>query len=355
MKILCICPIGIGNYILAYPAFRELKARRPADELHLLALRAPIVSLARIDPIWAKVHLIDPTKEHSIVRQLAFFSSLRKEHFSTSISFFPANTWQYNFVPFFCGIPHRYAFKYRFKKFKGLSFLADRKVAVNPLLHDIEQNFSLIELFTKEKSIVSPTFPSLFTKEDAGQAANFIATLPVKKPFIGIHPGSSAEHGMSAKRWAPERFGALADFVCKKWGASALVFGGPDESSLKETVAATMHQPCHIVKPLDLRVTAAQIKECALFLCNDSGLMHIAACQGVPTAAVFGPTDELRNGPRGAQACIIRKEAAGFPLWTAANVGDRSIPPGVDPQVSLDGVTIEYAWDLVSKWMEKLP
>ncbi|HMD67416.1 MAG TPA: glycosyltransferase family 9 protein, partial [Chitinivibrionales bacterium] len=93
--------------------------------------------------------------------------------------------------------------------------------------------------------------------------------------------------------------------------------------------------------------------ECACCIANDSGVMHMAACMGVPTAGIFGPTDEKRNGPFGGKNCVIRKPMPGFPVYTAINVGDRSAPPGIDPRSSLTALTAEDAWRQLSPWLEK--
>jgi ADP-heptose:LPS heptosyltransferase len=131
--------------------------------------------------------------------------------------------------------------------------------------------------------------------------------------------------------------------------------GGPDEAAIKKETAAAMTAKHRIVDPCSLRVTAALLGECRLCLCNDSGIMHLAACSGVPVAALFGPTDEQRNGPWGKYHCIVRKPMPGFPLWTADNVGQRSIPAGVDPRRSLLELTVDDAWSIVRGFCETLP
>ena len=82
--------------------------------------------------------------------------------------------------------------------------------------------------------------------------------------------------------------------------------------------------------------------------------MHIAACSGIPVAAVFGPTDEKRNGPVGCGHLIIRKKMPGFPLWTARNAGVRTGLGKIDPQASLKALTVEDAWNLTEPWLCKL-
>lgn len=159
---------------------------------------------------------------------------------------------------------------------------------------------------------------------------------------------------MDAKRWPPERFGELADRICTRLDSEALIFGGPDETELKHAVAAVMKRPCRIIEPHHLTITAALLRECILCLCNDSGIMHLAACGGVPVAALFGPTDERRNGPYGTSHCIIRKRMEGFPLWTAANVGSRAMPRGVDPRRSLLALSVDEAWELMNDFLARI-
>lgn len=345
MKILCICPIGIGNYLLFYPACVRVKEAYPTCELHLLALRKSIADLAETDPLWSTIHQFDPTKKNSVAATIQFFQRLRAEQLTTSLSFFPSNTWQYNLLPVLAGIKNRIAFGYARKKFSSLSFLNTRKIPVDPALHDVKQNIRLSATCSdtqlSEKAV---QFPKLISPTDREAAQTILKEHHLLK--IAIHPGSSAEHGMDAKRWPPERFGQFADKLCAVLHAEVLIFGGPDERDLKTTVAQNMHAPCRIIEPCNLKLTAALLRACTLCCCNDSGIMHIAACSGVPVIALFGPTDEQRNGPYTEKKIILRKPMAGFPLWTAANVGDRSLPSGIDPRESLLQLSVDDAWEM---------
>jgi ADP-heptose:LPS heptosyltransferase len=354
MKVLCICPIGIGNYLLMYPACYTLKKHRREFELHLLALRMPINDLAAGDPLWSGVHLIDPTKEPSIGRQAAFVGTLWRERFDASLSFFPSNTWQYNLLPFIASIGSRYAFGYHVKQGASFSFLNTHLTPVDPALHDVNQNARLVSSFLGlpvEKDAL--VFPKLFGEKERGEAHAFLNELGGPRLFVGVHPGSSAEHGMDAKRWDPMRFGELTGRICRELGAQALIFGGRDEEKIKHVTASIIKAPVHIVEPRDLRSTSALLAQCVLLLCNDSGLMHMAACAGTPVAALFGPTDEKRNGPWGAGHVVIRKPMQGFPLWTAATAGVRAIKGGVDPIASLRALTVDDAWEVVAPWLKR--
>jgi ADP-heptose:LPS heptosyltransferase len=349
MKILCICPIGIGNYLMTYPACSLLRSSVNNAELHLLALRQSIVELAHGDPLWHSVHWIDPTRQPSIRRQWSFIRELSEERFDGSLSFFPSNNWQYNLLPFLCGVAKRYAFGYPLKKGYSLSFLNNRLLAIDLKAHDINQNVRLVSSFSGVTlSAERPAFPSLFTEKEVAESHRFLEKIGGPQVYVGVHPGSSSEHGMQAKRWDPMRFGELATRICSTLNAQALIFGSPDEEKIKHVTTSIMKAPYRIVAPLGLQMTAALLHRCALLLCNDSGLMHMAACMGVPTAAVFGPTDERRNGPAGTGHLVIRK---GSPLWTAATAGVRAVRSGIDPQSSLKALSVDEAWEKVLPWL----
>jgi ADP-heptose:LPS heptosyltransferase len=353
MKVLCVCPIGVGNYLLCYPAFSFLKKAMPDASMHLLALREGIAELARGDSMWDDITVFDPTKlRKNITAAVRIMLRLRSQRFYASLNFFPSNTWQYHLLPWLAGIKRRYAFAYHVADISRLSFLCNHVTPVDAEAHDVQQNYRLVaSYFDNRVEGPPPRFPKLYSEPDAQWAQGYLASLTGNTVRIGIHPGSSADHGMDAKRWSPENFAGLADNVCGLVGGEALVFGGPDEDQLKIRVAAAMKIKAHAIPPVSLSKTAALLSQCAICICNDSGIMHMAACTGVPTAGIFGPTDEKRNGPYGEKTLVIRKKMEGFPVWTAGNVGRRSLPKGIDPQAPLAALTVDDAWSQLKPWV----
>jgi len=356
MNVQCICPIGIGNYLMCYPSFSALKRNRPDMSLHLVALRHSIGAMAQDDPVWDSIETFDPDKmKADALGWLSIVARMRRRHFDASLSFFPANTWQYNAFPLLCGISRRFAFRYALNRMSSLSFLCTDPVAVDPSLHDIFQNIALVKTFLGEEPDTGQlVFPSQYRGEDKTWAREYLASRSPAKKRIAVHPGSSVEHGMGVKRWPPDRFGRLCDEVCGMLNADAYVVGSGDELDVKQATALAMKEKAHVVDPVSIRKTAALLSECSVCICNDSGIMHMAACMGIPTVGIFGPTDEKRNGPYGPKALVIRKPMKGFPLWTADNVGDRTAPAGIDPCASLNALTSDDAWQLLRPWLEKV-
>ena len=64
--------------------------------------------------------------------------------------------------------------------------------------------------------------------------------------------------------------------------------------------------PPIILKGLDILTVAGVLAQARLFVGQDSGVTHMAGLMGVPTIALFGPTDPARWAPCGAHVIVIR-------------------------------------------------
>jgi heptosyltransferase-3 len=86
-----------------------------------------------------------------------------------------------------------------------------------------------------------------------------------------------------------------------------VVFGGPGavERTLAAPLLAALPEAVDLVGRLSLPEVAACLARAALFVGNDSGLMHLAAAAGAPTLGLFGPTDATEYGPAGARARAV--------------------------------------------------
>ena len=66
----------------------------------------------------------------------------------------------------------------------------------------------------------------------------------------------------------------------------------------------------NLVGDLSLSEFAELVNHAAAVLTGDSFPLHVAAANGRPTVALFGPTDETRVGPISDSTVIIRAESA---------------------------------------------
>lgn len=118
--------------------------------------------------------------------------------------------------------------------------------------------------------------------------------------LIGIHPGARS----LVRQWGEENFSALSKRMEAQFPVKIVWFQDPKQgSSIPES-----NQPQPLSLPL--REFMAVLGKCQLFICNDSGPMHIATALGVPVVAVFGPTEPTWFGPIGEENHIVIQ--AGF-------------------------------------------
>jgi heptosyltransferase III len=147
-----------------------------------------------------------------------------------------------------------------------------------------------------------PPLPVTWTaSEDRARAA---ALLPAGRPVIGLGPTAN----WSPKIWPVERYAALFEALVTGPlpGAVPAVFAGPGEA--ERAMAAPLIDALPAAIDLIGRVTlpeaAACLARCALFVGNDSGLMHLAAAAGAPTLGLFGPTPAHEYAPAGSRAAV---------------------------------------------------
>jgi len=76
---------------------------------------------------------------------------------------------------------------------------------------------------------------------------------------------------------------------------------------------------------------------CRLMLCNDSGLMHVAAGLGIPTVTPFGATDPDRTSPSGSHVRVSYEPADCSPcLQRECTVNGHPCMANISPSVLLD-------------------
>jgi ADP-heptose:LPS heptosyltransferase len=123
--------------------------------------------------------------------------------------------------------------------------------------------------------------------------------LPSDRPIIVLAPTAN----WAPKVWPADRFAALFRTLVESLlpGAQAVILGGPGsaERAMAAPLLAALPGAIDLVGAVSLPEAAAVLQQAALFIGNDSGLMHLAAAAGAPTIGLFGPTDAATYRPAG--------------------------------------------------------
>lgn len=123
---------------------------------------------------------------------------------------------------------------------------------------------------------------------------------------LGIHPGS----GGMQKCWPPTAF---AELITALWQRNVAVrlFAGPAEMTRLPTI---LHHLAPPPQPSQLRIlqhaplveVARQLQDCDGYLGNDSGITHLAGLLGLPTLALFGPSNPAIWQPLGPHVHVLQ-------------------------------------------------
>jgi len=132
-------------------------------------------------------------------------------------------------------------------------------------------------------------------------------------PFAVLCPGA----GWPGKQWLIERFAQLGDALGRRFGLRVVLAGTKGEKTLCDDIAALMDVPPIVVAgETSIEQLAAVLAKADLFVGNDSGPMHLAACFRTPSVVLFGPTKASKWSPRHKSSrCIQHEDCSGCIPW----------------------------------------
>jgi heptosyltransferase-3 len=179
-----------------------------------------------------------------------------------------------------------------------------------------------------------PPAPRLWLGARHEEAA--AALTPAGQPVLAIGPAAN----WRGKQWRAERFAELVRKLTMSGGPFAgtrvAVLAAAHERAQAEPLLAAIppSRRIDLVGRLDLLTAAAVLRRCALFIGNDTGLMHIAAATGAPTLGLFGPSPVAQYAPWGPHAAFVQ----------SAQPRETMFGPGFDHRTTdtlMDGLSVE--------------
>jgi len=151
---------------------------------------------------------------------------------------------------------------------------------------------------------------------------------------ICIAPG--AQFG-AAKCYPAEGFQQVVHALAEA-GFQPLILGMPEDQAVGDRILDGITTP-HWNAAGETRLNEALqlIAAARLMLCNDSGLMHVAAGLGIPTVTPFGATDPARTSPSGAHVDILYQPASCSPcLQRECTVEGHPCMANITPAMLID-------------------
>ncbi len=296
MKVLVRATNWVGDAVLSLPALRAIRGARPGVELTVLA-RPSVAELYTRENLADHVMTCQP---NGLRGRLRLAGEIAERRFDCAILL--PNSFDAALVARLARIPRRIGYA---RDARGW-LLTDAVPVPRPGEIPPHQRFYYLELLRRAGFIADyPRSEQIRLAADADAGREQFRVLGLRaEAVIGVSPG--AAYG-SAKRWLPDRFAAAAAALAGEWDAEVALFGSAAERGICEKIAARIgRRAFNLAGRTSLGAFIDLAAACAAFLTNDSGAMHIASAVGVPTVAVFGPTDESATGPCGPRCEIVR-------------------------------------------------
>ncbi len=159
----------------------------------------------------------------------------------------------------------------------------------NSDVHTVVQNLMLADAIgiRREHDVVPPGRP------DADQLVDSLLPWSADEPFAVLHPLPMWNY----KRWTLAGWRGLIQALRKR-SFRVVLTGGPDNNE-KNYCAELVDGPdvVSLAGSLPFGALPALIRRSKLFVGPDTSLTHLAAACGIPTVAIYGPSNPIKWGP----------------------------------------------------------
>lgn len=290
----------IGDAVMTTPAVRAIRKNFFNARIFILA-KPWVAPVFDHSPYVDEVIHYDAKGRHKGIKGIARLSrELKPMGFDAAILL--QNAVEAAIITFLAGIKTRIGFDTDARR-----LLLTHPVPCTKQIKSIHQTGYYLKMLKGVGLSTGSSRLDLFTGEEDKQRAEEILGENGISPgdaVLGINP--SATFG-PAKQWFPEKYARLSDKMIDTLGVKVIIFGGPQDKALGESIAGAMrNRPLDLSGRTSLGQAMALIDRCCAFVTNDSGLMHVAAAVNTPLVAVFGSTNHTTTSPWSEKSRIVR-------------------------------------------------
>lgn len=275
LRILVVKISSFGDLILSLPSLKELRNKFPQSSISLLTLKKYHSFLCDCPYIDEVITLEEKYKK--VKNILNITRTLRRRSFDYIVDLQNSRT---SHLISFLSFP-RYSFGYALRG----GFLLTKRIKLisgdSPLLSQ-ERVLKLLGIkFSEKKLIFWPQQEHPFD-------------LPAAE-LIGINV--SASRKWKSKNWPREHILKLIDLIHKNLSNFKVILFGDEESKTeaKKIEKSIIPSPFNLCGKTTLRTLPQVMQNLKVFITPDTATLHLSLALGIPTIALFGPTDPERH------------------------------------------------------------
>jgi len=275
----------MGNALLALPAIAAFRKNFPNAEIDFIG--APISQLLfRHQPL-DRVYVAPRRFPRVIWQYPRLLRGLRARRYDLAVDVSCSHSGLASFIVGLCGSRIRAGIGGKWDQLFNL------KIAK---LAEENKYQKMIELLAAMQIPATGAVGTLmFSAGEKAEAAKTLGPIAGQRaePAVGIFIGGRKLRG---KRWPVENFVELAAAL-KHHDSSVVVFLGPEENDLADSLRDSLDPSIPVIYEPSVRKFAAIVAGLGLFICCDSGPMHLACAVGVRVLAIFQAGDIVRWAP----------------------------------------------------------
>ena len=284
----------IGDLVLSTPALKAFKYYFPDCELSVLASKSNhpvLLNLPYVDNVITYDHDLNISNKLSTLRRL------RKYNYDLVVD--PHSDYELKtaLIAAFSGAPIRLGYA---------SY--GREVFFNVIARNSEndQHFEdvVLNVFKPLGVEKVTSIPEIRLSEAEKEwSIKWIEQNQIcSKPIVGIHPGAYYE----SQRWLPEHYADLINKINEQKKFAAVLFHGPEDIYVVKAIKEMIKNNIPTFISHDLRKFLSLQSLCNVFICNNSGPLHLAVAQKIQTISFMGPSEKWRWMPIGSAHKVFR-------------------------------------------------
>jgi lipopolysaccharide heptosyltransferase I len=300
-RILIVKLSSIGDVVHTLPALSALRKQFPRSYIAWVVKKhvaGIIIGHPYLDKVIIYEDLIKAIRE------------IRRLKFDLAIDF--QGLFRSGFITFASGAKIRLGFSRANSQELSRIFINHKITPREEDRHVIDKNLSLlrplgIEEVKKKEFIIS------VSEREREYIANFLReeNIGVSEVLVGLHPGTS----WPTKCWIEKGWADLADRLLEELKVKPIFLWGPGEEELVDRIVKMMRNKPLVSCRINLKELVCLLSKCRLFVGGETGPLHIACAVNIPTVALIGPTDSVRNGPYGQGHIILEKDLPCRRCW----------------------------------------
>jgi ADP-heptose:LPS heptosyltransferase len=295
---------GLGDVLLSGPVIDCVKKAGYTVDFLARSSTAPAI---QHHPNLSEVMTISGKDPDDLSQMKEWADRIRQRDYDVCFLLWSTTRWAWTL--YYSGIPNRVGQDSRLL----YSFLFTHKVSIRSEKGDERSHWTDILLDYPRRFGLEPTaarlcFPlSEPTQREAQELLHKLDFGHLDGPLLGFHCAKGLP--LTSDRWPVAHFAKLASALQERLKARIVLTGGPDEVELVKTLSEQLHEPhANLAGKTSLPLLAAVAQQCAVFVCPDSGPMHLAAAVKTPVVGIYALDEDFpdRWAPFGVPHKVIR-------------------------------------------------